>query len=473
MSERTDATRPGSRLVQRQTQVRSGMTRSHAPMSADVGTPPVNGASSASRQAVASQVSHPAADNDHDLILDASSARIITNTTSYSSKLPDTERERVRGAADSMAPGYSGPRQRHLTQVLKHQGRTAGMTSLADEFQPMIERIAEIRASHLESTPPATIAQDPASSASGTTAASPGRSTRQTYSAQREGSCSVCHDVGYLRVDLPVTDPSFGKPIPCECRVREWDEQRRQDLRRISSLDPFKDKTFESFNQRVVGVCEAYDVARSYAAEPTGWLVLRGSYGCGKTHLAAAIANAALASGEHVFFSIVPDLLDHLRAAFAPSSELGYDELFERVREAGLLVLDDLGAENGTAWASEKLFQIINYRYNLRMPTVITTNNRLVSHMDERLASRLSDIGLVRTIAIDAQDYRRRNTGAASRAHESPKDMRLLPKGQPHALSHPPSPQVSHARSVISTRDESADTVGGRGAPGGSTRWQA
>ena len=102
-------------------------------------------------------------------------------------------------------------------------------------------------------------------------------------------------------------------------------------------------------------------------------------------------------AGETVFFSIVPDLLDHLRAAFAPTSELTYDALFERVRESGLLVLDDLGAENGTAWATEKLFQLINYRYNYRMPTVITTNARLMSHMDERIRSRLSDLGLVRT----------------------------------------------------------------------------
>jgi hypothetical protein len=57
-----------------------------------------------------------------------------------------------------------------------------------------------------------------------------------------------------------------------------------------------------------------------------------------------------------------------------------YDELFDKVREAGVLVLDDLGAENATAWATEKLFQIINYRYNYRMPTVITTNHRLLSN---------------------------------------------------------------------------------------------
>ncbi len=242
--------------------------------------------------------------------------------------------------------------------------------------------------------------------------------------------CAVCGGAGYVRMDVPLGDPSFGKPVPCQCRVREWEERRRLDLRRISSLDPFKDKTFDTFNQKILGVQEAYEAARRYAEDPHGWLVLRGGYGCGKTHLAAAIANAHLAAGDHVFFSIVPDLLDHLRAAFAPSSEIRYDEMFERVREAGLLVLDDLGAENGTAWATEKLFQIINYRYNFRMPTVITTNNRLLSHLDERLASRLSDIGLVHTIVLEAQDYRKRHTnGAATVARSTPGTQR----GHAHA----------------------------------------
>jgi DNA replication protein DnaC len=241
---------------------------------------------------------------------------------------------------------------------------------------------------------------------------------RQKSRARRSNDpvvCPTCGGAGYVRMDVPLGDPAFGKPVPCQCREREWEERRRLDLRRFSSLDPFYDKTFDSFNSKAPGMREAYDAARRFAEDPQGWLVLRGGYGCGKTHLAAAIANAHLAAGAHVFFSIVPDLLDHLRAAFAPGSEIRYDEMFERVREAGLLVLDDLGAENGTAWATEKLFQIINYRYNFRMPTVITTNNRLLSHMDERLASRLSDIGLVQTIVLEAPDYRKRHTAAASR----------------------------------------------------------
>ena len=231
--------------------------------------------------------------------------------------------------------------------------------------------------------------------------------------------CPHCHGAGYVRLDVPVGDPAFGQAVACSCKERLLEDRRMSDLRRMSSLDAFRDKTFDTFDISLPGVREALEVARRYAEDPHGWLVLSGGYGVGKTHLAAAIAHERLASGQSVFFSIVPDLLDHLRAAFAPSSEMPYDELFDKVREAGVLVLDDLGAENATAWATEKLFQIINYRYNYRMPTVVTTNNRLLSHMDERIRSRLSDMSFVRNVTIDAADYRERHAGRPRQSRQA------------------------------------------------------
>jgi DNA replication protein DnaC len=242
----------------------------------------------------------------------------------------------------------------------------------------------------------------------------PASSRRKTTPLQPE-ACPLCHGAGYVRLDVPVGHPDFGRAVQCQCKEREIAERERLKLRAVSSLKPFDKKTFSTFDPSIPGVREAHEVALRYAEDPVGWLIFQGGYGCGKTHLAAAIAHQREDEGDTVFFSIVPDLLDHLRAAFAPTSELTYDALFERVRESGLLVLDDLGAENGTAWATEKLFQLINYRYNYRMPTVITTNARLMSHMDERIRSRLNDRGLVRYVQIEAQDYRERHAGRPSR----------------------------------------------------------
>ena len=82
----------------------------------------------------------------------------------------------------------------------------------------------------------------------------------------------------------------------------------------------------------------------------------------------------------------------------------------ETIREIPLLILDDLGAHNSTPWAQEKLFQIINHRYNNRLPTVVTTNQRL-EELDPRIASRLADIDLSQRFEIPAPDYRSGQSG--------------------------------------------------------------
>jgi DNA replication protein DnaC len=238
----------------------------------------------------------------------------------------------------------------------------------------------------------------------------------------RDEICPLCGGAGWLRLDVPFGHPKFGQPTPCKCKERELEERRRREedqrlaeLDRFFSLKPFADKTFDTFDPRVPGLREAYVVAQTYAEDPQGWLLLMGGYGTGKTHLAAGIAHERLAAGSSVYFAVVPELLDHLRAAFAPGSEVTYDDMFDKVREVELLVLDDLGAENGTAWATEKLFQLINYRYNYRMPTVITTNNQLHSRMDDRVRSRLTDLSLVQPVVINAKDYRPRNARSGMR----------------------------------------------------------
>ncbi len=223
----------------------------------------------------------------------------------------------------------------------------------------------------------------------------------------QKGTCPKCRGAGYLRTDVPFGHPNFGKPIPCVCKEVERKEKRRQQLRDMSNLDAFRDRTFRTFNSRIPGVQEAYEMSYDYAQDPEGWLLLIGPNGCGKTHLAAAIANQCLESGAVVLFAVVPDLLDHLRAAFAPNSAEVFDQLFSKMREAEVLILDDLGAQQSSPWANEKLFQLLNYRYNMGMPTVITANPKGLQGVDERIRSRLTDVSLVARVEFErARDYR-------------------------------------------------------------------
>jgi DNA replication protein DnaC len=227
-------------------------------------------------------------------------------------------------------------------------------------------------------------------------------------SPQDEVQCQICNDRGYLRYDVPVGHPSFGQVYACECRKLEMAHDRIDKLRRISNLSAFSGSSFEDFNADVPGTQAAKEAAMDFALDPTHrWLVLSGPVGVGKTHLGVAIAQFAIEQHMmNAYFAAVPDLMDHLRSAFAPGATEGYDERFEEIRNAQLLVLDDLGTENATPWAQEKLYQIINHRYIERLPTVITTNVDL-RKIDDRVASRMLDHRLSTHVDIDATDYRR------------------------------------------------------------------
>jgi DNA replication protein DnaC len=220
--------------------------------------------------------------------------------------------------------------------------------------------------------------------------------------------------LGYVREDVPVDDPRFGKLFPCRCKLADIEQQRLEQLRAMSNLEHLARMTFARFVPQGYGLSpdkaqnlqQAFEEAQLYAENPEGWLIFFGGYGSGKTHLAAAIANRAIERGQPVLFVVVPDLLDYLRATFGPNSPVGYDERFNEVRNAPLLILDDLGTQSSTAWAQEKLFQILNYRYNARLPTVITSNESL-EEIDLRIRSRMVDPDLANIVTILAPDFRR------------------------------------------------------------------
>ncbi len=226
--------------------------------------------------------------------------------------------------------------------------------------------------------------------------------------------CPICKGIGYYRLDLPYGHPDFGKINICDCRLLEVNRNTQDALFSMSNLDQLKHLTFANFHvkgriglppRQVESLTRAFETCLRYSESLNGWMVIQGGYGCGKTHLASAIANLAVENGVSTLFLTVPDLLDSLRFSYDDIEE-NFEYRFTRIRTAGLVVMDDFGTQNATDWAKEKLFQIINFRYINRLPLVLTTNLNM-KDIDGRIRSRLEDPELVEFVQIIAPDYRK------------------------------------------------------------------
>jgi DNA replication protein DnaC len=150
---------------------------------------------------------------------------------------------------------------------------------------------------------------------------------------------------------------------------------------------------------------DALNLSKSWAENPEGWLVFIGKPGCGKTHLAAAICNHLIENNKIVCFAGVPDLLDELRSSYSEKNDNNFDNVFKKIMNANLLVLDDLGAHQISPWVEEKLYQLFNFRYIRKLPTIVTRNSDNVD-LDIRIKSRLSDLKLATNFEMLAPDYR-------------------------------------------------------------------
>jgi DNA replication protein DnaC len=145
-------------------------------------------------------------------------------------------------------------------------------------------------------------------------------------------------------------------------------------------------------------------------------LLLMGTVGVGKTHLATAILRGLVERGVSCLFYEFGALLKEIQNSFNPVSQISELKVLAPVYEAEVLVLDELGASKPTDWVRDTMMQIIGTRYNNRKLTIFTTNysdtrrnpqeETLEDRIGVRLRSRLYE--MCKTVIVEGEDYRRR-----------------------------------------------------------------
>jgi DNA replication protein DnaC len=201
----------------------------------------------------------------------------------------------------------------------------------------------------------------------------------------------LCDGSGWLY------DEETNTAYDCRCRPQMV---ARAKARSLSAVIPplYQDVAFERFpvtemDPQVVAATRRFADRIDEKLDAGRGLWFMGPNGTGKTTLAMLVTKAALKSGRTAARYTLPDLLRQIRKTFETGSHV---DLFDQLTAVDLLHLDDIGAEQSTAWVLEELYSIVNARYEEKRSIIITTNildrDTLCRQITERTVSRLTEM---------------------------------------------------------------------------------
>lgn len=216
--------------------------------------------------------------------------------------------------------------------------------------------------------------------------------------------CQICNDTGFLQTTSGMRE--------CECRVHARERSRLERLFASARIPArYRGKTLETFEAKHQPIAHKIALAytKTWPKEDGESLFFVGPVGTGKSHLARAILVEMIQSHKISGLAVtVPNLMDDLRPG---ADEDKREEKLHTLKTIPLLVLDDLGAQKNTEWVTERIFVIINARYDELLPTIITSNVYLEDLRRapgwDRIVDRIAE--MARPVRMTGENYRLRS----------------------------------------------------------------
>lgn len=213
--------------------------------------------------------------------------------------------------------------------------------------------------------------------------------------------CPICGGIGYVRNDVPVHDPNFGKVHRCPNAKMLDIERRRNDPRMGLSAEEIHSLTWESILP-VSPVHNYVGEIREALKNRSGFILLVGEPGRGKTLMLKVLVAVAIHAEYSAAYANMSEILDDLRRSFdAAASGAELAGRMDWWMQQDVLAIDEYDKANSTPWAQERIHLLMDTRYRKALNgegvTVIAAN---VEPKDDYLISRFRDVRVGKMIHL-------------------------------------------------------------------------